>query len=164
MSKIVSALLTSPEVETQWHSLPCSTICPLLHQESTRHPGHYMSTNSLSGKSENSQGVEPYDLDQLHLHKSLKQSPWAHLHVLVMLQLVFFDINQPSLPTAFYSALCVAFCLYSPLYSPFSCVSFHKFPRHSSAFLLCSFGLFVCLVSPFNCICFWNLPNYFIKR
>ena len=31
-------------------------------------------------------------------------SPWAHLHVVGMLQFMF-DINQPSLPTPFYSVL-----------------------------------------------------------
>ena len=35
-----------------------------------------------------------------------------------------FDINQPSLPTAFYSVL-ASICLYGP----FNCISFHKFSR-----------------------------------
>ena len=46
-----------------------------------------------------------------------------------------FDINQPSLPTPFYSVL-VYFCLYGP----FNCISFHKFSRELSTFSLCSSG------------------------
>ena len=54
------------------------------------------------------------------------------------------DINQPSLPTPFYSVLfCVCFCLYDP----FNCISFHKWlSRHLSAFSLCFPGLFSALL------------------
>ena len=47
-----------------------------------------------------------------------------------------FDINQPSLPTPFYSVL-----VYFGLSGPFNCISFHKFSRHLPAFSLCSSGL-----------------------
>ena len=47
-----------------------------------------------------------------------------------------FDINQPSLPTPFYSVL-VCFCLYGP----FNCISFHEFTRQLFAFSLWSSGL-----------------------
>ena len=48
------------------------------------------------------------------------------------------DKHQPSLPPPFFLfCSCVCFCLYSP----FSCISFHKFSRQLSAFSLCSCGL-----------------------
>ena len=54
--------------------------------------------------------------------------PRAHLPVVGMLGFLSFDTNQPSLPTPFYSALGVYFCLYGP----FNCISFHKFSRQLS--------------------------------
>ena len=63
-------------------------------------------------------------------------SPLAHLHVVVMLWFVS-DINQPSLPTPFYSALVSYFCLYGS----FNCISFHKFSRSLFVLSLCSSGL-----------------------
>ena len=44
-------------------------------------------------------------------------SPRAHLHVVGMLRFMS-DINQPSLPTPFYSVLVAVFCLYCP----FNCI------------------------------------------
>ena len=44
-------------------------------------------------------------------------SPWARLHVVGMLRFMS-DINQPSLPTPFYSVLVAVFCLYCP----FNCI------------------------------------------
>ena len=57
-------------------------------------------------------------------------SPRAHLHVVKMLRFMS-DINQPSLPLF---CSCVYFCLYGP----FNRISFHKFSRQLSVFLLCS--------------------------
>ena len=47
------------------------------------------------------------------------------------------DINQPNLPTPFYSVLVPI----SVFYSPFNCISFYKFFRQLSAFSLSSSGL-----------------------
>ena len=47
-----------------------------------------------------------------------------------------FDINEPSLPTPFYSVL-----LSVAIFMALSTVSFHKFFRQLSAFSLFSFGL-----------------------
>ena len=63
-------------------------------------------------------------------------SPWAHLHLVRMLRFMS-DINQPSLPTPFYSVLVSNFSLCGP----FNCISFHKFSRQLSVFSLCSCGL-----------------------
>ena len=52
-------------------------------------------------------------------HLSLR----AHVYVMGLLGFVSLDINQLSLPTPFYSALGVYFCLYGP----FNCISFLKF-------------------------------------
>ena len=52
------------------------------------------------------------------------------------------DINQPSLPPPFLFCSCVCFCLYSP----FNCISFHKFSRQLYAFSLCSSGLISALL------------------
>ena len=52
------------------------------------------------------------------------------------------DINQPSLPTPFYSVLVVCFCHYGL----FKRISFLKFSRKHSAFSLCSSGLISALV------------------
>ena len=45
-----------------------------------------------------------------------------------------FDINQSCLPTPF----TLFFCLFLS-YGPFTCISFHKFPRQLSVFSLCCF-------------------------
>ena len=63
-------------------------------------------------------------------------SPRAHLHVVGMLRLNVFDINQPSLPTPFYSVLeCVS--VFMDLSSVFHSIIFF---RQLSAFSLCSSG------------------------
>ena len=54
-----------------------------------------------------------------------------------------FDINHLSLPTLFYSVLCVCFCLYDH----FNCISFHECSRQLSAFSRCSSGLISVLVA-----------------
>ena len=65
-------------------------------------------------------------------------SPRAHLHVVGMLRFIYvLDINQPSLPTPFYSVLVSVLCLYGP----FNRILFHKFSRQLSAFSLCSSSL-----------------------
>ena len=46
------------------------------------------------------------------------------------------DTNQPSLPTLLFCS-----CIYFYLYGPFNCISFHKFPKQLSTFLLCFSGL-----------------------
>ena len=46
-----------------------------------------------------------------------------------------FDINQPSLPSPFYSVL-VSVSVFMAL----TCISFHKFSRQLSTFSLCPFG------------------------
>ena len=53
-----------------------------------------------------------------------------------------FDINQPGLPTPFYSVL-VSVSVFS---GPFNCISFHKFSRQFSVFFLCSSGLISALL------------------
>ena len=64
-------------------------------------------------------------------------SPWADRHVVGMLRLISFDINQPSLPHSFLFCSFVRF----RLYSPFNCISFRKFSRQLSVLSLCSSGL-----------------------
>ena len=64
------------------------------------------------------------------------------------------DINQPSLPTPFYSVL-VSISVFMALSVV---ISFHKFSRQLSAFSLCS-SLF-CLVGPFNYVSLYgSLPQ-----
>ena len=41
----------------------------------------------------------------LSIEVGLKRSPRAHLHMVGMSRFMSFDINQPSLPTSFYSVL-----------------------------------------------------------
>ena len=64
------------------------------------------------------------------------QSPWAHLHVVGTLRFMS-DINQPSLPTPFYSLL-KSISVSVALSTVFS---FHKFSRQLSVFSLCFCGL-----------------------
>ena len=52
------------------------------------------------------------------------------------------DINQPSFPPPFLFCSCVCFCLYSP----FNCISFHKFSQQLSAFSLCTSRLISALL------------------
>ena len=52
------------------------------------------------------------------------------------------DMNQPSLPTSFYSVLVSLLSLYGP----FNGTSFQKFSRKPSTFLLCSSGLISALL------------------
>ena len=52
-----------------------------------------------------------------------KKVPAGSLHVVGMLRFVSFNINQPSLPTPFYSALGIYFCPNGL----FTCISFLKF-------------------------------------
>ena len=64
-------------------------------------------------------------------------SPRADLHVEGMLRFVCWRKNQLSLPTPFYSALGVSFCLLGP----FNWILVHKFSGQLSDFSLCSSGL-----------------------
>ena len=90
---------------------------------------------------------------------STSWSPRTHLHVVGMLRLRSFDINQPSLPTPFYYAVRVSFCLYGP----FNCILFHKFSQQLSAFSFCSSGLIS--INPFNYICFFlKVSHIFSSR
>ena len=50
--------------------------------------------------------------------------------------------RPPELAHSFLFFSCVCFCLYGP----FNCISFHKFSRQLSAFLLCSSGLISALL------------------
>ena len=63
--------------------------------------------------------------------------PQAHLPVVDMLPFMSFDVNQQSLPTPFYSALSVYFCLCDP----YSCASSHGLSWQLSTFSLSSSGL-----------------------
>ena len=87
------------------------------------------------------------------------QFPWAHLLVVGMLRFMS-DINQPSLPTPFFFLFrsCVYFCLYSP----FNCISFHKFSRQLSVFSLCSCGLSLAFWSFQLYISLWKSPSALI--
>ena len=58
------------------------------------------------------------------------------------MQFVSFDINQASLPTPFYCALGIYFCLYGP----FNSISIYEFSRQLSAISLCSPGLISALL------------------
>ena len=69
-------------------------------------------------------------------------SPQAHLHVVGMSWFVLFDINQPSWPAHFFSALSVYFCLYGPFRSINSPDN-----SHFSHFVL---PYYFCLKTPFN--------------
>ena len=73
-----------------------------------------VAAETCNGSSSNSNSNQ-----QRHHH----QSSWAPLRVVGDVRFVFFDVNQLSLPTAFYSALCIYFCLNGP----FNCISFLKF-------------------------------------
>ena len=63
------------------------------------------------------------------------QSLWAHLHVVGMLQFIS-DINQPSLPTPFYSLL-VSISVFKALSTVFHFINSHD----NCVFSLCSCGL-----------------------
>ena len=52
------------------------------------------------------------------------------------------DINQPTLPTPFFSCSCVYFCHHGP----FNCISFYEFFRQLSIFSLCCSGLLSALL------------------
>ena len=75
---------------------------------------------------------------------TLPQSPRAHLQVVWMLGFVSFDINQSSLPTQFYSALGVCFCLYFQLYFV------PQILPTTLRFLTLFFRSYFCLIIPFN--------------
>ena len=85
-----------------------------------------------------------------------------HLRVVGMLRLVSFDRNHRAcLPTPFYSALGVCFCLFDP----FNCILLHNSPPNSplshSVFCL-FFWSYMSFISHFSCISlFESLPNYF---
>ena len=62
-------------------------------------------------------------------------SPRAHLHLLGMLR--FMSDKPTKLAHSFSFCSCVYFCLYSP----FNCISFHKFSPQLWFFFYCSSGL-----------------------
>ena len=70
----------------------------------------------------------------------------AHFHVVGMLQFMS-DMNQPSLPTHFYSVLVffILFLCKFLSYGPFNCV-FHKFSWRLPVFWLCSSSLISALL------------------
>ena len=70
-----------------------------------------------------------------------KPSPLAHLHVVGMLIVYVYDINQPSLPTPFYSVL-VSISVFTALSTVFHSI---KCPDNS-LFSHCSSGLFSALL------------------
>ena len=65
-----------------------------------------------------------------------KYSPRGHLHVVGMLRFLSL-IKSSKLAHSLLFCSCVYFCLYGS----FNCISFHKFSRQLSAFLICSSGL-----------------------
>ena len=68
----------------------------------------------------------------------LHTSPRAHLHVVGVLRFMSKTETNRACPLLFFKfCSSVSFCLYSP----FNCISFHKFSRQLSAFSLCSSGL-----------------------
>ena len=70
-------------------------------------------------------------LSTLCLFMKVSFSPRAHLHARGGDVVVYvLDRNRPSLPTPFYSALGVSFCLSSP----FNCISRHNCPDNASLF------------------------------
>ena len=85
-------------------------------------------------------------------------SPWVHLLIVDSGDITVYvpDKNQPSVPPPFLFCSCVCFCLYSP----FNCISFSKFSRQLSAFLLCSSGqLYISVkvsLSPDIILCGWR--------
>ena len=83
-----------------------------------------------------------------HHASSQHEAPRAYVRVVGMLQFMSFDIKQLSLPTPFYSALGISFCLYSP----FNCISFRKFSPATLRFLTLFFQSYFCLFSPFDYI------------
>ena len=68
--------------------------------------------------------------------------PGTHFEVMGILRFMS-GINQQSLPIPFLFCYCIYFCLYVP----FNCISFQKFSRPLSAFLLCSSGLISALLA-----------------
>ena len=73
-------------------------------------------------------------------------SPRAHLHLLGMLR--FMSDKPTKLAHSFSFCSCVYFCLYSP----FNCISFHKFSPQLWFFFLLFFRSYFCLVGLFYCI------------
>ena len=79
-------------------------------------------------------------------------SLWAHLHVLGMLQFMFFYVNQPSLPTPFYSVL-VSVSVFMALSTIFhSMNSPDTVLKVMKIFLTQFFQSYFCLIGPFNYI------------
>ena len=63
----------------------------------------------------------------------LTESPWAHLQVVGDVAVYVFDVNQPSLPTPFYSV-------------------FSQIPPTTLRFLTLLFRSYFCLIGPFSYI------------
>ena len=81
----------------------------------------------------------------------ISQILWAQLHIVRMLRFMP-DINQPSLPTPFYSVL-VSISVFMALLIVFhSTNSPHNSPFSSSVFFL----FYLCLIGPFNYIAFYK--------
>ena len=92
--------------------LSSETLRPaLLTPVTLSHLKHSDSHFKLSGNVQLDTAIlqHPYGLPSLLL---TAQSPQAHLHVVGMLRFMFFYINQPSLPTPFYSVLCLFISLW----------------------------------------------------
>ena len=70
--------------------------------------------------------------------------PRAHVHVVGMVWFMS-DINQPSLPTPFYSVL-VSISVFMALSTVFRSIN----SPDNSVFSLCSSGLNLCPIGPFN--------------
>ena len=60
-------------------------------------------------------------------------------------------VHVYELAHSFLFCFCVCFCLYVP----FNCISFHKFSRQLSVFLLI-FRSYLCLIGPFNYMCLYE--------
>ena len=73
-----------------------------------------------------------------------KTSPRAHLHVVGMLRFMS-DINQPSLPTPFYSVI-VSISAFMALSNVFNSINFPDNSPSSDSVL----PVYFCLIGPFN--------------
>ena len=82
----------------------------------------------------------------------------APLHVVGMLR--FMSLTQTNWACQLL-LLCSRFCFC--LYSPFNCISYHKFSRQHSAFFSLFLWSYFCLTGPFNYISlFWKSPSALI--
>ena len=76
--------------------------------------------------------------------------PGAHLHLVRTLEFVS-DINQPSLPTPFYSVL-VSVSLFMALSTLFHSINYPNNSPFSHSILLVRLISYLCLICPFNYI------------